>query len=74
LKNGMRESSHVLLIGDPGQGKSQLLQFAHQLSDRGAFVTGTATSSVGLTGCVGDGLEAGAVVISDQGVCCTAFK
>ena len=74
---GLRPDSHVLIIGDPGQGKSQMLKFVSNIVPRGVYVCGNATTSAGLTVAVtkdshsGEGsLEAGALVLSDQGVCC----
>lgn len=47
--SGLRNHSHVLLIGDPGLAKSRLLKFAASVSTRSSFVTGSGISSAGLT-------------------------
>ncbi|CAK58982.1 unnamed protein product (macronuclear) [Paramecium tetraurelia] len=70
-----RNASHCLLVGDPGQGKSQLLKFAHLLSTRSIYVSGTAVSQCGLTCSVNHKnddtiIDAGALVLADNGVCC----
>ncbi|XP_053680004.1 DNA helicase MCM8 [Anopheles nili] len=71
-----RAEIHVLVVGDPGIGKSQILQRCANVSPRGIFVCGTNSSNVGLTVTVrtekgvGASLEAGALVLADQGVCC----
>eukprot|EP00920_Eleutheroschizon_duboscqi_P042706 GHVT01101840.1.p1 GENE.GHVT01101840.1~~GHVT01101840.1.p1 ORF type:complete len:599 (-),score=148.82 GHVT01101840.1:56-1852(-) len=72
-----RGNIHVLLVGDPGIGKSRLLRCVTALSDRGVYVCGSASSTTGLTASVfkesGTGeyaLEAGALVLADNGVCC----
>eukprot|EP01138_Halocafeteria_seosinensis_P007963 gb/GECG01008136.1/.p1 GENE.gb/GECG01008136.1/~~gb/GECG01008136.1/.p1 ORF type:complete len:855 (+),score=103.16 gb/GECG01008136.1/:1-2565(+) len=73
----LRCDPHVLVVGDPGLGKSQMLRAAASLSPRGVYVSGTTASSTGLTvtmvrdSVTGEyGLEAGALVLSDQGICC----
>ena len=71
----LRGQSHVLLIGDPGTGKSVLIQEASNLSDRSFFTNGIGTSSAGLSVSYyyKDGndwtIEAGALVLADNGVC-----
>ncbi|PNH08574.1 DNA helicase MCM8, partial [Tetrabaena socialis] len=72
----VRGDIHVLLVGDPGLGKSQLLQAAVAAAPRGIYVCGSTSTSAGLTvSVVRDGvsgesvLEAGAVVLADRGVC-----
>lgn len=47
--SGLRNHSHVLLIGDPGLAKSRLLKFAASISTRSSFVTGSGITSAGLT-------------------------
>ena len=44
-----RGNVHVLMVGDPGLGKSQLLRAASALSTRGVFVCGNTASGSGLT-------------------------
>lgn len=72
----VRGDSHCLIVGDPGLGKSQLLTATSRVSPRGVYVCGNTTSTSGLTVTVvrdssGDySLEAGALVLSDQGICC----
>jgi hypothetical protein len=45
----VRCDPHVLVVGDPGMGKSQMLQAISALAPRGVYVCGGTTSSTGLT-------------------------
>lgn len=72
-----RAELNVLLCGDPGVAKSQLLTQVHEVAPRGVYTSGKGSSSVGLTAFVvkdqetGDlVLEPGALVLSDKGLCC----
>lgn len=72
-----RGDINVLLVGDPGTSKSQILQYVHKLSPRGVYTSGKGSSAVGLTAYVTRDpdskqlvLESGALVLSDGGVCC----
>jgi replicative DNA helicase Mcm len=72
----LRGDIHVLLVGDPGIAKSQLLRYIVQLSPRGIYTSGKSSTSAGLTATAvkdefGDGrwtLEAGALVLADMGM------
>lgn len=70
-----RGSINVLLLGDPGIAKSQFLKFVSKVSPIGVYTSGKGCSAAGLTASVlkdshGFYLEAGAMVLSDGGVCC----
>ncbi|MEM1804256.1 MAG: minichromosome maintenance protein MCM [Desulfurococcaceae archaeon] len=71
----IRGDIHVLIIGDPGTAKSQLLQFSARVAPRGLYTSGKGSTAAGLTATVlrdkmtGEYyLEAGALVLADGGV------
>jgi len=72
----IRGDENVLLIGDPGTAKSQLLQYVARIAPRGLYTSGRGTTAAGLTAAVlrektgGMILEAGALVLADKGVAC----
>jgi DNA helicase MCM8 len=73
----VRANSHVLVVGDPGLGKSQMLSAAASVAPRSVFVGASTSTAAGLTATLhqegGPGeyaLEAGALVLADQGCCC----
>jgi replicative DNA helicase Mcm len=68
---------HILLIGDPGSGKSQLLKRMSHVAPKSRFVSGKGASGAGLTASVvkdeflrGWALEAGALVLANKGLVC----
>lgn len=70
-----RGDIHILLIGEPGTGKSQLLKFTGELAPKGRYVVGKSSTGAGLTAAVvrdentGEfSLEAGAVVLANKGL------
>ena len=70
-----RGDIHILLIGEPGTGKSQLLEFTGELAPKGRYVVGKSSTGAGLTASVvkeestGEfSLEAGAVVLAHKGM------
>jgi DNA replication licensing factor MCM4 len=72
-----RGDINILLCGDPGTSKSQLLSYVHKLCTRGIYTSGKGSSAVGLTASVVRDpetrehvLESGALVLSDLGICC----
>ena len=47
----IRGDIHVLLLGDPGTGKSQILQNCPQIASRSVYTSGKGASAAGLTDC-----------------------
>lgn len=75
-KHSIRGDINVLLLGDPGTAKSQILKYAEKTAGRAVFATGQGASAVGLTASVRRDpitrewtLEGGALVLADKGTC-----
>ena len=72
-----RGDIHILLVGDPGAGKSQILKYSVGLAPKARYVVGKSASGAGLTATVvkdefmrGWALEAGALVLANNGLVC----
>lgn len=72
-----RGDMHILLVGDPGCGKSQLLKRISHIAPRSRFVSGKGASGAGLTATVvkddfvgGWAVEAGLLVLAHRGLAC----
>lgn len=73
-----RGDIHLLMVGDPGVAKSQLLRYMSKLAPRSIYTSGKSASAAGLTAAAvrdefGEGqwtLEAGALVLADLGIAC----
>ncbi|GMH36339.1 hypothetical protein BSKO_04207 [Bryopsis sp. KO-2023] len=76
-EQGVRCDINILLVGDPGVSKSQLLTYVNKVSPRGIYTSGRGSSAVGLTAYIAKDpdtretvLESGALALSDMGICC----
>jgi replicative DNA helicase Mcm len=72
----VRGEMNLLIIGDPGTAKSQMLQYVARIAPRGLYTSGRGTTAAGLTAAVvrekggSMSLEAGALVLADKGIAC----
>ncbi len=72
-----RGDIHVMLVGDPGSGKSQILKRMSKIAPKGRYISGKSVTGAGMTAAVvrdellgGWTLEAGALVLANNGVVC----
>ncbi|KAG5858703.1 minichromosome maintenance P-loop domain-containing protein [Encephalitozoon hellem] len=76
-QHGIRSETHVLIVGDPGLGKSKLLLSTCGILPKSSYVSGNFTTTAGLTVSLthdpvsGEYMaDAGALVVADNGICC----
>nr|CAD7265483.1 unnamed protein product [Timema shepardi]CAD7568690.1 unnamed protein product [Timema californicum] len=76
-RGNFRAEVNILLCGDPGTSKSQLLSYVYNLVPRSQYTSGKGSSAVGLTAYVTKDpetrqlvLQTGALVLADNGICC----
>jgi len=76
-RGNFRSEMNILLCGDPGTSKSQLLTYVYSLVPRSQYTSGKGSSAVGLTAYITKDpdtrqmvLQTGALVLADNGVCC----
>lgn len=73
----LRGDINICIVGDPSTAKSQLLKQVADFSPRAVYTSGKASSAAGLTAAVVKDeessefvIEAGALMLADNGVCC----
>ncbi|XP_002733704.1 zygotic DNA replication licensing factor mcm6-B [Saccoglossus kowalevskii] len=73
----LRGDVNVCIVGDPSTAKSQLLKAVEEFSPRAVYTSGKASTAAGLTAAVVKDeesyefvIEAGALMLADNGVCC----
>ncbi|KAM9550520.1 DNA replication licensing factor MCM6 [Guaruba guarouba] len=73
----LRGDINVCVVGDPSTAKSQFLKHVDEFSPRAVYTSGKASSAAGLTAAVVKDeeshefvIEAGALMLADNGVCC----
>lgn len=76
-KTKLRGDINICLVGDSSNAKSQFLKYVTKLLPRTVYTSGKASTSAGLTASVSRdpetgefGIEAGALMLADNGVCC----
>jgi len=76
-RTSLRGDINVLLIGDPSTAKSQFLKFVTDFIPRAVYTSGKSSTAAGLTASVTRDhdtgefvIEAGALMLADNGVCC----
>lgn len=66
-----KEHVHILLLGDPGTGKTDILRSSSEYAPIGSFGLGSGTSGVGLAASAkGDDIIKGLLPMADNGLCC----
>jgi DNA replication licensing factor MCM6 len=73
----LRGDINVCIVGDPSCAKSQFLKYVHNFLPRSVYTSGKSSSAAGLTASVVKDaetgeycVEAGALMLADNGVCC----
>ncbi|GFS81381.1 zygotic DNA replication licensing factor mcm6 [Trichonephila clavipes] len=73
----LRGDINLCIVGDPSTAKSQFLKQVSEFSPRAVYTSGKASSAAGLTAAVAKDeesgefvIEAGALMLADNGVCC----
>ena len=75
-KISIRGDINILIVGDPSTAKSQFLKIVNKFVPRSVYTNGKTTSAAGLTASVSRdengnvGIEAGALMLADNGICC----
>mmetsp|Transcript_18343 Transcript_18343/g.45021 ORF Transcript_18343/g.45021 Transcript_18343/m.45021 type:complete len:922 (-) Transcript_18343:85-2850(-) len=75
--SNLRGDINVCIVGDPSTSKSQFLKYVCSFLPRAVYTSGKASSAAGLTASVvrdketGEfGIEAGALMLADNAICC----
>uniref|UniRef100_A0A6Q2WVL8 DNA replication licensing factor MCM6 n=1 Tax=Esox lucius TaxID=8010 RepID=A0A6Q2WVL8_ESOLU len=73
----LRGDINICIVGDPSTSKSQFLKHVEEFAPRALYTSGKASSAAGLTAAVVRDeesnefvIEAGALMLADNGVCC----